>query len=118
MMAQWLSERLGQQVIVENKPGAGGNIATEIVVRSAPDGYTLTYVGPVAAINPALYKDLGFNFIRDIAPVARAGSIQGVNCAQDQASCDHLYEPRKACQRRASTTSGFMSRMPTKSQSV
>jgi tripartite-type tricarboxylate transporter receptor subunit TctC len=70
LMAQWLSERLGQQVIVENKPGAGGNVATEIVVRSPPDGYTLTYVGPVAAINPAFYKDLGFNFIRDIAPVA------------------------------------------------
>jgi tripartite-type tricarboxylate transporter receptor subunit TctC len=70
LMAQWLSERLGQQVIVENKPGAGGNIATEFVVRSAPDGYTLTYVGPVAAINPAFYKNLGFDFIRDIAPVA------------------------------------------------
>lgn len=69
-MAQWLSERLGQQVIVENKPGAGGNIATEFVVRSSPDGYTLTYVGPVAAINPAFYKNLGFDFIRDIAPVA------------------------------------------------
>jgi tripartite-type tricarboxylate transporter receptor subunit TctC len=70
LMAQWLSERLGQQVIVENKPGAGGNVATEIVAHSPPDGYTLTYVGPVAAINPALYKDPGFNFIRDIAPVA------------------------------------------------
>lgn len=70
LMAQWLSERLGQQVIVENKPGAGGNIATETVVRAPPDGYTLTYVGPVAAINPAFYKNLGFDFIRDIAPVA------------------------------------------------
>ena len=70
LMAQWLSERLGQQVIVENKPGAGGNVATEIVVRSPPDGYTLTYVGPVAAINPAFNKNLGFDFIRDIAPVA------------------------------------------------
>lgn len=70
LIAQRLSERLGQQVIVENKPGAGGNVATEIVVRSPPDGYTLTYVGPVAAINPAFYKNLGFDFIRDIAPVA------------------------------------------------
>jgi tripartite-type tricarboxylate transporter receptor subunit TctC len=70
LMAQWLSERLGRQVVVENKPGAGGNIATEIVAHSPPDGYTLTYVGPVAAINPAFHKDLGFNFIRDIAPVA------------------------------------------------
>lgn len=70
LVAQWLSERLGQQVIIENKPGAGGNIATEIVARSPPDGYTLTYVGTVAAINPAFYKNLDFDFIRDIAPVA------------------------------------------------
>jgi tripartite-type tricarboxylate transporter receptor subunit TctC len=70
LVAQWLSQRLGQQVIVENKPGAGGNIATAIVARSAPDGYTLTYVGTVAAINPAFHKDPGFDFIQDIAPVA------------------------------------------------
>jgi tripartite-type tricarboxylate transporter receptor subunit TctC len=70
LMAGWLSERLGQEVVVENKPGFGGNIATETVVRAPPDGYTLTYVGPVAAINPSFYKDLGFNFIRDIAPIA------------------------------------------------
>jgi tripartite-type tricarboxylate transporter receptor subunit TctC len=70
LMAQWLSQRLGQQVVVDNKPGAGGNIATETVVRAAPDGYTLTYVGPVAAINASFYKNLGFDFIRDIAPVA------------------------------------------------
>ena len=70
LVAQWLSQRFAQQVIVENKPGAGGNIATAIVARSAPDGYTLTYVGTVAAINPAFYKHPGFDFIRDIAPVA------------------------------------------------
>ena len=70
LIGQWLSERLGQQVVVDNKPGAGGNIATETVVRAAPDGYTLTYVGPVAAINASFYKNLGFDFIRDIAPVA------------------------------------------------
>lgn len=70
LIAQWLSLRLGRQVIVENKPGVGGNIATAIVARSAPDGYTLTYIGTVAAINPAFYKDPGFDFIRDIAPVA------------------------------------------------
>jgi tripartite-type tricarboxylate transporter receptor subunit TctC len=69
-VAQWLSQSLGQQVIVENKPGAGGNIATAIVARSTPDGYTLTYVGTVAAINPAFYENPGFDFIRDIAPVA------------------------------------------------
>ncbi len=70
LVAQWLSQHLGQQVIVENKPGAGGNIATAIVARSAPDGYTLTYVGTVAAINPAFYKNSGFDFIHDIAPIA------------------------------------------------
>jgi tripartite-type tricarboxylate transporter receptor subunit TctC len=69
-MAQWLSERLGQQFVVENRPGAGSNIATEAVVRAAPDGYTLLLVGASAAINATLYRNLGFNFIRDIAPVA------------------------------------------------
>jgi tripartite-type tricarboxylate transporter receptor subunit TctC len=70
LMAQWLSERLGQQFVVENRPGAGSNIATEAVVRAAPDGYTLLLVGASAAINATLYRNLGFNFIRDIAPVA------------------------------------------------
>jgi tripartite-type tricarboxylate transporter receptor subunit TctC len=70
LMAQWLSERLGQQFVVENRPGAGSNIATEAVARAAPDGYTLLLVGASAAINATLYRNLGFNFIRDIAPVA------------------------------------------------
>ena len=70
LIGERLSERLGQQVVIENRPGAGGNIATELAVRAAPDGYTLTYVGPVAAINASLYKNLSFNFLRDIAPVA------------------------------------------------
>ena len=70
LIGQWLSERLGQQFFVENRPGAGGNIGTEAVVRAAPDGYTLLLVSPPNAINATLYKDLQFNFIRDIAPVA------------------------------------------------
>lgn len=70
LIGQRLAERFGQPVIVENRPGAGGNVATEIVVRAAPDGYTLLLVAPPHAINPALYAKLNFNFINDIAPVA------------------------------------------------
>jgi tripartite-type tricarboxylate transporter receptor subunit TctC len=70
LMAQWLSERLGQQVIVENRPGGASNIATEAVVRAPPDGYTLLQATSGNAVNPALYDKLSFNFIRDIAPVA------------------------------------------------
>jgi tripartite-type tricarboxylate transporter receptor subunit TctC len=70
LMGQWLSERLGQQFIIENRPGAGTNIGTEAVVRAPADGYTLLLVGPSSAINATLYDNLSFNFIRDIAPVA------------------------------------------------
>jgi tripartite-type tricarboxylate transporter receptor subunit TctC len=82
LVAQWLSERLGQQFIVENRPGGGTNIATEAVVRAAPDGYTILLVGPPAAINATLYEKLNFNFIRDIAPVsgvARVPNVMTVN---------------------------------------
>ena len=70
LFAQGLSEHLGQPFVVENRPGAGGNIATEVVVRAPPDGYTLIIVGPPNAINATLYDNLGFNFVRDIAAVA------------------------------------------------
>jgi tripartite-type tricarboxylate transporter receptor subunit TctC len=70
LMGQWLSERLDQQFIIENRTGGGTNIATEAVVRSAPDGHTLLLVTPANAINATLYEKLNFNFIRDIAPVA------------------------------------------------
>jgi tripartite-type tricarboxylate transporter receptor subunit TctC len=70
LMAQWLSERLGQQFIVENRPGAAGNIAVEGLVRAPPDGYTLAIVNTNNSINAALYDKLSFNLIRDIMPVA------------------------------------------------
>jgi tripartite-type tricarboxylate transporter receptor subunit TctC len=70
LMGQWLSGRLGQPVIVENRPGASGNIATEAVVRAPGDGYTLLLVGPANAINPSIYDNLNHSFLRDIAPVA------------------------------------------------
>jgi tripartite-type tricarboxylate transporter receptor subunit TctC len=70
LISQRLSERLGQQFVVENRPGAGSNIATEAVVNARPDGYTLLLVAPPHAINATLYEKLNFNFIRDIVPVA------------------------------------------------
>ena len=70
LIGQWLSERLGQPFIIDNRPGAGSNIATEAVVRATPDGYSLLLVGSYNAINATLYDRLNFNFIRDIAPVA------------------------------------------------
>jgi tripartite-type tricarboxylate transporter receptor subunit TctC len=75
LTGQWLSERLGQPFVIENRPGAGSNIATEAVVRAPPDGYTLLLLGTPNAINATLYDHLNFNFIRDIAPVA--GLIRG-----------------------------------------
>jgi tripartite-type tricarboxylate transporter receptor subunit TctC len=70
LMARWLSERLRQQFVVENRPGAGGNIATEAVVKSPPDGYTLLAGGVGDAVNATLFEELNFNFSRDITPVA------------------------------------------------
>src|SRR5262245_47474732 len=69
LMGQWLSERLGQQFIIDNRPGASGNIAMEQVVRSPPDGYTLTMIALSSAVNATLFPNLPFSFLRDIAPV-------------------------------------------------
>src|SRR5262249_49647521 len=69
LMGLWLSERLGQPFIIENRPGSGGNIGTEAVVRAPADGYTLLQCGTPSATNAALYENLNFNFLRDIAPV-------------------------------------------------
>ena len=75
LIGQWLSERLGQQFVIENRPGAGSNIGTEVVVNAPPDGYTLLLVGASSAINATLYEKLSFNFLRDIAPVSGIISI-------------------------------------------
>jgi tripartite-type tricarboxylate transporter receptor subunit TctC len=70
LMGQWLSQRLGQSFVIENRPGGGGNLGTEYVVRAAPDGYTLLLSSTANTVNASLYNNLDFNFIRDIAPVA------------------------------------------------
>jgi tripartite-type tricarboxylate transporter receptor subunit TctC len=82
LIGGWLSERLGQQFVVENKPGAGNNIGTESVIKAASDGYTLLVVNPANAINTSLYKKLSFDFVRDTAPVAgivRVPNVMEVN---------------------------------------
>ena len=84
LMGQWLSERLGQPFVIENRPGAGSNIGTEAVVRALPDGYTLLLCAPANVINATLYENLNFNFIRDITPVAsisRTSQVLEVNPA-------------------------------------
>src|SRR5215470_14511879 len=70
LIGHWLSERLGQQFVIENRPGAAGNIGTEAVVRASPDGYSLLLVAPANTANATLYEKLNFNFIADIAPIA------------------------------------------------
>jgi tripartite-type tricarboxylate transporter receptor subunit TctC len=82
LIGQYLSEHLGQQFAIENKPGAGNNLATEMVAKAAPDGYTVFLVNPANAINASLYKNLSFNFIADMAPVAgfiRVPNVMEVN---------------------------------------
>ena len=82
LIGQWLSERLGQQFVIENRPGAGTNVGTEAVIRAPADGYTLLIAGSNAAINPTLFKSLNFNFIRDTAPigsVVRVPQLMQVN---------------------------------------
>ncbi len=99
LMGQWLSDHLGQQYVVDNRSGASGNIATEIVARAAPDGYTLLQVVTPHAINSALYSNLPFDFMRDIAPVvcaARLAYVAVVNPAYPVRSIPELIAHAKA----------------------
>jgi tripartite-type tricarboxylate transporter receptor subunit TctC len=99
VMAQWLSERLAQAFVIENRPGAGGNIGTEAVARAAPDGYTLLYVVTANAISATLFDNLKFNFIRDITPVAgiiRVPNLVSVNLSLPVETIPQLVTHAKA----------------------
>ena len=77
-MAQWLTDRMGQQFIIDNKPGAGGNLATELMINAKPDGYTVLVVATANAINLTLYPSLSYDFFRDAIPVAGLARISYV----------------------------------------
>jgi tripartite-type tricarboxylate transporter receptor subunit TctC len=99
LMSQWLSTRLGQQFVVENRPGAGGNVGAEVVVKANADGYTLLMVPPAVAANPALYEHLTFDFIRDTAPVAgvvRVPNVVEVNPSLEVKTLPELIAYAKA----------------------
>src|SRR5215469_5329256 len=92
LIGQYLSERLSQSFIIENRPGAGGSLGIETVVRSPPDGYTLALVGAPSAINATLYDKLSFNFIRDIAPVAAIVRFPNVMVVNPSVPAESLPE--------------------------
>jgi tripartite-type tricarboxylate transporter receptor subunit TctC len=99
LIGQWLSERLNQPFVIENRPGAGSNIATELVAKARPDGYTLLLVSSVNAWNTAIYSNLNFDFIRDIAPVAcivRTPGVMEVNPSFPAKTVDHKGQTRQS----------------------
>jgi tripartite-type tricarboxylate transporter receptor subunit TctC len=115
LIAQWLSQRLGQPFVVENRPGAGGNLGTELVAKSPADGYTLLLVGSGATWNATLYKDLKFNFIRDIEPIAtivRSMGVLVVNPALPAQSIAELIAYAKSNPRKLSVASAGVGSAP------
>jgi tripartite-type tricarboxylate transporter receptor subunit TctC len=109
LMGQWLSERLGQPLIIENRPGAGGNIGVEAVVAAPPDGHALLVVGVPNAINASLFDKLNFNFIRDIAPVAsisREPNVMVVNPSVPAKTVPEFIAHAKANPRKINMASG------------
>jgi tripartite-type tricarboxylate transporter receptor subunit TctC len=92
LMGQWLSQRLGQPFIVDNRPGDAGNIGTEAVVNAPPDGYTLLMVGPPNAINASLFSKLNFNFVRDIAPIAAVVRVPHVMLVKPSFPAANVHE--------------------------
>src|SRR5262245_34865235 len=115
LMGQWLSEQLGQPFVVESRPGAGTNIATEVVARAPVDGYTLLMVGTAQAINATLYKKLNFHFIRDIAPVAgliRFPNVIVVNPSVPAKTVPELIAYAKASPRKISMASAGIGSAP------
>jgi tripartite-type tricarboxylate transporter receptor subunit TctC len=109
LMGQWMSERLGQPFVIENRPGAGANIGTEVVVRAPPDGHTLLLCVPANAINATLYERLSFNFLRDILPVAgilREPLVMEVNPAVPVKTVPEFISYAKANPRTLSMASG------------
>src|SRR5262249_34099479 len=99
LIGQWMSERLGQQFVIENRAGDGGNVGAEVVVRAPADGYTLLLVGSNHAINTTLYEKLSFNLTRDIVPVAslfRAPSVLDVNPSVPARTVSELIAYAKA----------------------
>jgi tripartite-type tricarboxylate transporter receptor subunit TctC len=108
LIGQWLSERLGQQFVIDNRPGGGTNIGSEAVVRASPDGYTLLMVGTYNASNATLYDKLNFNFIRDIAPVAgvfRGSLVMVVNPSVPASTVPEFIAYAKATPRKVNMAS-------------
>src|SRR3981189_1571611 len=92
LIGQRLSEKLGQQFVIQNKPGAGNNIATESVVNAEPDGYTVLLVNPANFVNASLYANLKFNFVRDIAPIASFNRVPNVMTVSNDVTAKNVAE--------------------------